>query len=189
MTDNIYLTGIVGTVPRSLVTTEGLSITSFRLASSQRKFDRAENKWVNGETNWFTVTSFRLLANNVANSIHMGDHVVASGRLRVRSWENGEKSGISVELEAEAIGHDLSFGVSQFARTLVPRTVAVDVPGADTGVGPGIDPDEGSDLDAGVASPLDLDGPPAGDDDSPESAADVVGSGFKAKPGRVALSV
>jgi single-strand DNA-binding protein len=186
MSDNIYLTGVVGTVPRSLVTGEGLSITSFRLASSQRKFDRAENKWVNGETNWFTVTSFRLLANNVANSIHLGDHVVASGRLRVRSWENGEKSGISVELEAEAVGHDLSFGVSQFARTLMPRPQATGSPVDEYTVSA----DEGVN---GVPL-LDSDAPPEGLGEEPESNAetsDAEGSSvsmeFHPKPGKVSV--
>lgn len=187
MSDNIYLTGVVGTVPRSLVTGEGLSITSFRLASSQRKFDRAENKWVNGETNWFTVTSFRLLANNVANSIHMGDHIVASGRLRVRSWDNGEKSGISVELEAEAIGHDLSFGVSQFARTLMPRAVAA---GAPTG-----DFTAGADDSVGGDTPLDSDAPPTDFEESPDStepAQELSGdddavAGIRPKPGKVSV--
>jgi single-strand DNA-binding protein len=43
MTDNITLTGLVATTPRHLTTSEGLAITSFRLASSQRRFDRASN--------------------------------------------------------------------------------------------------------------------------------------------------
>lgn len=181
MSDNIYLTGVVGTVPRTLVTTEGLSITSFRLASSQRKFDRAENKWVNGETNWFTVTSFRLLANNVANSIHMGDHVVASGRLRVRSWDNGEKSGISVELEAEAIGHDLSFGVSQFARTLMPRPAAA---------GSSADESQGGTGEVlGDDAPLDSDAPQEGFEGGLDAEDDSVDSGFQPKPGRVSVSI
>lgn len=162
------------------MTTEGLSITSFRLASSQRKFDRAENKWVNGVDNvWFTVTSFRLLANNVANSIHLGDHIVDSGRLRVRSWESGEKSGISVELEAEAIGHDLSFGVSQFARTLMPRLVATGSPSDDA--------QTGADGSAGIAAPLDSDAPQEDFEDAPDSEGDTADSEFQPKPGKVSV--
>ena len=40
MTDTITLTGLVATTPRHLVTSEGLPITSFRLASTQRRYDR-----------------------------------------------------------------------------------------------------------------------------------------------------
>ena len=40
MTDTIALAGLVATTPKHLVTGDGLSITSFRLASQQRRFDR-----------------------------------------------------------------------------------------------------------------------------------------------------
>jgi single-strand DNA-binding protein len=51
MSDVITLTGVVASPPRAITTQEGLAITSFRLASSQRRFDRAQQKWVDGEPN------------------------------------------------------------------------------------------------------------------------------------------
>lgn len=116
MTDTIALTGIVGTPPKDHHTPSGLSICSFRLASSQRRFDRARNDWVDGDTNWYTVTAFRHLADNVMACVGKGDHVVVLGRLRVRSWENAERSGTTVEVDADAIAHDLVWGRSQFTR-------------------------------------------------------------------------
>jgi len=115
-------TGLVATTPRHLVTHEGLEITSFRLASSVRRFDRTDNRWVDSDTNWFTVTSFRTLAINVATSISKGDRVIVTGKLRVRDWDNGDRSGTSVELEAETIGHDLTYGNSTFSRTVRPSS-------------------------------------------------------------------
>ena len=50
MSDLITLTGLVATPPKHIVTNEGLQITSFRLASTQRKFDRAQDKWVDADT-------------------------------------------------------------------------------------------------------------------------------------------
>ncbi|MEY4390459.1 MAG: hypothetical protein RLZZ400_202, partial [Actinomycetota bacterium] len=119
MSDLITVAGLVATTPRHLVTQDGLPITSFRLACSQRRFDRAENKWVDGETNWFTVTAFRQLAINMATSINKGERVLAYGRLRVRDWDNGERAGTSVEIEAEHVGHDLVWGHSGFTRTVL----------------------------------------------------------------------
>jgi single-strand DNA-binding protein len=116
MSDNIMLTGIVGSDPKSLTTAEGLAITSFRLASSQRRFDRAQDKWIDGETNWYTVTTFRQLAANAAVSINKGERVVVSGRLKVREWESNGKKGINVDIEADALGHDLSWGTASFSR-------------------------------------------------------------------------
>jgi single-strand DNA-binding protein len=119
--ETVSVTGLVATTPRHLVTQDGLPITSFRLASSYRKFDREQNKWVDGETNWFTITAFKQLAINVAGSVNKGDRITVTGTLRVRDWDNGERSGTSVEVEATSMGHDLTWGTSVFTRTVLVR--------------------------------------------------------------------
>ena len=118
MSDNLTLTGLVATPPRHLVTGEGLPITSFRLASTQRRYDRGSQKWIDGETNWFTVTCFRQLAINAVHSIEKGQRIVVTGKLRVRDWANGDRVGTSVEVDAEALGHDLAWGTSVFTRSI-----------------------------------------------------------------------
>ncbi len=112
------ITGLVATTPRHLITKDGLPITSFRLASSNRRFDRGSMEWVDGETNWYTITSYRTLAINTIASIGKGDRIVVSGNLRIRDWDNGERTGTSVELEASNIGHDLAWGTTAFTRTV-----------------------------------------------------------------------
>lgn len=119
MTDTITLTGLVATTPRHIVTSEGLAITSFRLASNQRRYDRAKAAWVDGDTNWYTVTSFRQLGTHVASSVHKGERVIVSGRVRIRDWESGEKNGTTIEIDAEAVGHDLTWGRSSFTRSVI----------------------------------------------------------------------
>jgi len=121
MSESFTVSGLVATTPRHLVTQEGLPITSFRLASSKRRFDRTKKIWVDGETNWFTINSFRQLAINSASSISKGDRIVVSGRLKVRDWDNGERSGTSVEIEAVCLGHDLVWGTTEFSRTVLVR--------------------------------------------------------------------
>ena len=121
MSENFTVSGLVATTPRHLVTQEGLPITSFRLASSKRRFDRTKKIWVEGETNWFTINSFRQLAINSASSISKGDRILVSGRLKVRDWDNGERSGTSVEIEADCLGHDLVWGTTEFSRTVLVR--------------------------------------------------------------------
>ncbi|MGV8884754.1 MAG: single-stranded DNA-binding protein [Microbacteriaceae bacterium] len=147
MTDTITLTGLVATMPRHIATAEGLNITSFRLASTQRRFDRSQERWIDGETNWYTITTFRQLALNAASSIEKGQRVVVTGRLRIREWANGDKTGTTIDIEADALGHDQSWGTSSFARTIsssaslpdapadAPATVtpAADTPVADAG--------------------------------------------------------
>ncbi len=123
MTEMITIAGLVATTPRHLITGDGLPITSFRLASSHRKFDRDKMAWTDGETNWYTITSFKQLAINTAGSVSKGDRIIITGKLRIRDWDNGERAGTSVEVEAESIGHDYNWGTGVFTRTVLVRDV------------------------------------------------------------------
>jgi single-strand DNA-binding protein len=173
--DNLTLTGFVATPPKSIATREGVSIASFRLASNQRRFDRLTGKWVDGDTNWYTITAFRQLAGNVISSINRGDRVVVSGRLKLRNWQNGDRSGTTAEVEADSIGHDLTFGFSRFTRTILARTADEAVAAADT---------EGStERERGALAPPtdELKGPDSMDApdslDAPDSIGEAAGSG------------
>jgi single-strand DNA-binding protein len=127
MSDTITLTGLVATPPKHIVTSEGLQITSFRLASTQRRFDRAQDRWVDADTNWYTVTAFRHLAANAIGSILKGQRVIVSGRLRIRDWQSDEKAGTTIEVDADSLGHDLTFGTSAFTRSTT-TSVEADTP-------------------------------------------------------------
>ncbi|MHA6667766.1 single-stranded DNA-binding protein [Homoserinimonas sp. A447] len=128
MTDTITLTGLVATEPKHLTTGEGLPITSFRLASSLRRFDRKTNQWVDAGTNWYTVSAFRRLAMGAAASISKGDRVIVTGRLRLRDWTSAEKTGKSVEVDADALGHDLNWGTAKYMRTMSASDGAAPAP-------------------------------------------------------------
>ncbi len=112
----ITVSGLVATTPRHLVTQEGLAITSFRLAAQVEEDDKIVF------TNWFTITAFRSLAINSATSISKGDRVLVFGTLKVRDWDNGERAGTSVEIEARNIGHDLTIGTSVWTRNTYTKT-------------------------------------------------------------------
>lgn len=127
MSDIVSITGLIATTPRHVVTAEGLPITSFRLASSQRRFDKSADKWVDASTNWYTVTAFRQLAINAVPSVSKGDRIIVTGRLRVRDWQNDDRTGTSVEIEAESIGHDLFWGTASFTRTVGTADTSKDV--------------------------------------------------------------
>lgn len=121
MTQQISVQGLVATTPRHIKTQDGLDITSFRLASSQRRYDKNHKRWTDGETNWYTITMFKQLAVNAHASVNKGDRIIVSGNLRIRDWDDGTKAGTSVEVEADAIGHDLSWGKSVFTRTVLVK--------------------------------------------------------------------
>ena len=166
MTDNITVTGVVGSDPKHHVTSQGLAITSFRLASTRRYFDRSKGTWEDGETNWYTVSAFRQLAFNASTSIVRGERVVVHGRLRLRAWETGEKSGTAVEIEADAIGHDLTWGVSKFARVRLAR--ASEVGGEDQAGATAVD---GGGWPGVAGASEEPDGDIAGEEAAPDASA------------------
>ena len=101
---------------RSSITPNGVHVAHFRMAATSRRFDRAADRWVDGSTTWLRITCWRWLADHVVESIHKGDPVVVHGRLRVREWTDGDRSGTSVEIDATTVGHDLTRGRARFER-------------------------------------------------------------------------
>ncbi|MGW5235770.1 single-stranded DNA-binding protein [Streptomyces nodosus] len=94
----------------------------FRLAVTTRYLDREKNAWTDGHTNFFTVWARRSLATNVAASVAVGDPLVVQGRLKVRTEQRDGQGWLSADLDAAAIGHDLSRGTSAFRRSQRPET-------------------------------------------------------------------
>ena len=113
----IQVVGNVATEVRFNTTAEGIPVANFRLAATERKFDKETSRWVDGEVNWYTVSCWRALAENVAASIQKGDPIFVTGRLNVRTWERDDRSGTTLDVTADVVGHDLSRGTSVFKRT------------------------------------------------------------------------
>jgi single-strand DNA-binding protein len=42
-----------------------------------------------------------------------------SGKVKIRDWDNGERTGTSVEIDADSIGLDLSFGIGSLQRIVI----------------------------------------------------------------------
>lgn len=122
---NETLVCVVGNVATQPVCRESVAGQSarFRLAVTSRYWDREKSGWTDGHTNFFTVWARRSLAANVASSVSLGDPVVVHGRLKVRGEPRDGQSRVSVDVDAVAIGHDLSRGTSAFRRN--PRGEAV----------------------------------------------------------------
>jgi single-strand DNA-binding protein len=120
---NDVLMTIVGNLVRDVelrFTNNGDPVASFRIASSTRRFERATERWVEGDTHYVTVTCWRNLASNVVQSLKKGMPVVVYGRLRSREVSRpcGEASHVVryQDIEAYAVGPDLSRGVCEFTR-------------------------------------------------------------------------
>ena len=127
---NIVIVGNVLTQPEWRRTTKtDTLVANFRVASTSRRFDKDNNRWVDGDSLRVRVTCWRRLAENIGASITVGDPIVVVGRLYTRDWTDNEKNQrVSYEMEAVAVGHDLARG-----RTRLYRNKPTSISGAAEG--------------------------------------------------------
>ncbi|MGV9773730.1 single-stranded DNA-binding protein [Streptosporangium sp. NPDC003464] len=112
----VTLTGNVAAPPRQHTFPDGSRVTSLKVASTSRYFDREKQQWCNGETTYFGVRCFRGLADNVAQSVHVGQPIVVQGRLRIREFTHEGQRRFMPEVEAGSLGHDLRWGLGSFSK-------------------------------------------------------------------------
>jgi single-strand DNA-binding protein len=113
----ITVVGNLTSDPELRYTQNGLAVANFTIASTPRTFDRASNDWKDGEALFLRASVWREFAEHVAGSLTKGSRVIASGRLRQRSYETkeGEKR-TSIELEVDEIGPSLRYATAQVTR-------------------------------------------------------------------------
>lgn len=112
----VTLTGNVAAEPRQYSFDEGVRVTSLRVLTSHRYFDKKTGQWADGEKVCFTVRCWRALGENVAASVRAGHPVVVSGKLRIREFGAEGDRRFMPEIEASAVGHDLRWGTGAFTK-------------------------------------------------------------------------
>jgi single-strand DNA-binding protein len=113
----ITVVGNLTADPELRYTQNGLPVANFTIASTPRNFDRAANEWKDGEALFLRASVWREFAEHVAGSLTKGSRVIATGRLKQRSYETreGEKR-TSIELEVDEIGPSLRYATAQVTR-------------------------------------------------------------------------
>jgi single-strand DNA-binding protein len=112
----VTIVGNVVDTPRRRRTKNGFDVTNFRVASTSRRYDREQEKFVDNSTLFVNVTCWRQMGVNVEDSVRKGQPVLVYGRYYMREYKVEEQLRSSYELEAVAVGHDLARGTSQFTR-------------------------------------------------------------------------
>ncbi|MEV0004088.1 single-stranded DNA-binding protein [Micromonospora sp. NPDC050980] len=128
----VTIVGNVLTAPEWRRTTQsGTLVANFKVASTARRLDRDSGRWVDGNSLRVRVNCWRRLAEGVAASVALGDPVIVAGRLYTRDWTDEAGNHRTLyELEAVAVGHDLSRGRSRFLRNQ-PRAATSSVADAE----------------------------------------------------------
>ncbi|GAA2750869.1 single-stranded DNA-binding protein [Amnibacterium kyonggiense] len=113
----ITVVGNLTADPELRYTQNGLAVANFTIASTPRSFDRASNEWKDGEALFLRASVWRDFAEHVAGSLTKGSRVIATGRLKQRSYQDREgQNRTSIELEVDEIGPSLRYATAQVTR-------------------------------------------------------------------------
>ena len=101
-------------------TQEDGSVTAkLRVAVTGRYFNASQQDYSDRKTEFLTVFVRRQAARNVLLSVRKGQPLIISGRLHTSEW-TGEDGAprFTLNLQAESVGHDLTYGTAAFRRPL-----------------------------------------------------------------------
>lgn len=113
----ITVVGNLTADPELRYTQNGLPVANFTIASTPRNFDRASGEWKDGDALFLRASVWREFAEHVAGSLTKGSRVIATGRLKQRSYQDREgQNRTSIELEVDEIGPSLRYATAQVTR-------------------------------------------------------------------------
>ncbi|MDR6691358.1 single-strand DNA-binding protein [Microbacterium sp. 1154] len=98
-------------------TQNGLPVANFTIASTPRTFDRQANEWKDGDALFLRASVWREFAEHVAGSLTKGSRVIATGRLKQRTYQDREGNNrTAIELEVDEIGPSLRYATATVTR-------------------------------------------------------------------------
>ncbi|WP_431805153.1 single-stranded DNA-binding protein [Microbacterium sp. bgisy203] len=113
----ITVVGNLTADPELRYTQNGLPVANFTIASTPRTFDRQANEWKDGEALFLRASVWRDFAEHVAGSLTKGARVIATGRLKQRSYQDRDGNNrTAIELEVDEIGPSLRYATAQVTR-------------------------------------------------------------------------
>jgi single-strand DNA-binding protein len=86
--NKVMIIGNLGADPEMRYMADGTALTTFRVAST-RTYSSGDGERKE-ETEWFSVTAWRKLAEQCSQFLAKGRRVYVEGRLRTRSWDTPE---------------------------------------------------------------------------------------------------
>ncbi|MEV0592464.1 single-stranded DNA-binding protein [Nonomuraea cavernae] len=110
----ITIIGNLTADPDMHYTQTGAAVASFTVASSARTYNKQVEQWQDGEVLFMRCSAWRDLGEHVAESLTRGTRVIASGRLRQRTFDtsDGDKRTV-MEMTVDEIGPSLRFATAR----------------------------------------------------------------------------
>lgn len=118
----ITIVGNLTNDPELRFTGNGTAVSSFTIASSSRVYNKQIEQWQDGEALFMRCSAWRDLAEHVCESLTRGTRVIASGRLRMRTYQTSEGENRTViEMTVDEIGPSLRFATATVTKTARAR--------------------------------------------------------------------
>lgn len=122
------ISGNVGDLKELRKLPDGRPAITFTLAYNARR-QNDEGEWENGRTTWVRVEAYGRYARNIAQSLRVGMHVMVTGRLQVRSFENNDGQTVWLtEIVAREVAPTLRFGTVKFSKNTSASQAALEAP-------------------------------------------------------------
>lgn len=113
----ITLVGILVTDPELHFTSTGIAVAGFTVAANERRYDPATDQWVDMGTTFLPCRIRRQAAENVAESLTKGTHVLVTGALRQREWKTTDgDQRYAYEVDATEVGISLKHATAQVTK-------------------------------------------------------------------------
>jgi single-strand DNA-binding protein len=113
----VTVVGRMAAEPELRFLPSGAAVCNLRVATSSRKMNRDTNQWEDDKQCFMSVTCWREMAENVADSLHTGDPVIVVGDLSESSFERDGQRQTRMQLDAIAVGPDLKWASARVQRT------------------------------------------------------------------------
>lgn len=107
----------VGADPTLRFSKGGMAICSFSAVADKSKKDEATGEWEKEKEIWIRVTTFKDIAEHVAETVKKGDLVFVEGQVSTSDWTT--KEGVartSIEVTADIVGPSLRYATATVLR-------------------------------------------------------------------------
>ncbi|MEO7803489.1 MAG: single-stranded DNA-binding protein [Actinomycetota bacterium] len=116
MSNSVTVAGNLTRDPELKYTPSGAAVVKFGLAVNRSYTNRNGDKVE--QTSFVNVSAWASLAENVAESLHVGDRVIVNGRLESHSWETEEgQKRSTIEIQADEVGPSIRWATVTINKT------------------------------------------------------------------------
>jgi single-strand DNA-binding protein len=132
------ITGNLTADPEIKFLPTGHPVATFTIAATPRYRDQASGEWKDAETWFVRCSAWRDLGANIAECLTRGTAVVATGRLRARSWQADDGTRrTAVEMTVDDIGPSLRRATAKVTKVTREHAPAAGDPWAAPPADPG----------------------------------------------------